>query len=215
MNKKIVALFVIILFFGVNRSFAQSESTSGSTLTIELTSSPNFSDGALLTPGFIKFRYFIAENMAVRLSTWVNANSNQEVPQTVLKHNYMTFRPGFEYHLSSNENLSPYFGVDFVFDLAQFSKHTSVGMPVTGAYDIDNIVNFTNRGYYTLGGYTFAGIDFYRSKRFYFGTEIGFEYGFTTHAQVNYGTQLFRDKTKTSQFNTVVSNTFRVGFMLF
>ncbi|MCB0497795.1 MAG: hypothetical protein KDC79_16760 [Cyclobacteriaceae bacterium] len=133
----------------------------------------------------IRARWFTSRNTAFRLNLFVGANSDTQITQQAdngleeLKDKSLTYainvRPGFEKHLKGTNRLSPYFG--FEGDIAyQSSIYKSESQNGT---DVNYIKTINDNGFFRLGANAIAGVDFYLSKKFYLGTELGFGVSFT------------------------------------
>jgi hypothetical protein len=212
MRKKILLFLTASFLLGNMGVFSQGQ---GGGITVELDGNLFVQDEILLTPTFLKARYFVSDEIAVRFTTWVDFSSHQNVPESTL--NFLSFaaRPGVEYHLASETGVfAAYVGAEIIFDYAEHSFDTTVDVPVTGAWSISNIQNFHNRGFMSFGGGLVGGADVYFGGTVYIGTEIGFAYKYTNHAEVLYGSDLYLGQSKSSQFYIDLSRIVRIGFMI-
>jgi len=211
--RKNIFLLSLAFFLGLNYLTAQ-ESNEGK-FSAELNCDLFVVDELSITPTFIKLRYFVNDEIAVRLTSWFHFNSEQRVPESTLNYSYFATRPGVEYHLASEPGTyTAYVGLEVILDNAAHSFDTKVGVPVDGAWNINDIRNFQNRGYFSYGAVLLAGAELYRGSSFYFGTEFGFAFTRTNHSEVNYGNELFLGKAKSASFAIDMSRLLRVGFTI-
>jgi hypothetical protein len=214
MRKTVTVLIIVMFWFSSNNIFAQDEAGLGGGISVELNCDLFVVDQLSITPTFLKARYFINNDIAVRLSTWFDFSSDQKVPESTLNYSYFTVRPGAEYHVSTHAGFyTAYVGAEAIINYADFNFDTKVGVPVTGAWNTSDIQNFYNRGYLTLGGTAFAGAELYKGSVF-FGTEIGLAYLYTSHAEVLLGNDLFLGQSKSAMFGIDLSRIVRVGVMI-
>lgn len=166
-------------------------------------------------PTYLKFRYFLDDKLALRFSTWFNFSSEQTVPESTWDFTSLKARPGVEYHFFRNEGVfSAYVGGEVILDHASHNFNTNAGAPIAGAWDIENIRNFENRGFFQTGVVGFFGLEFYRGSRFYAGTELGLGYAYTWHSEVNYGGELFLGSANSSTFGVDMSRMLRIGYRI-
>ncbi|MDX9848661.1 MAG: hypothetical protein RBT74_16900 [Tenuifilaceae bacterium] len=212
MRKLITAFLALLITMGNVSVFGQGQ---GGGITAELNGNLFVQDDLLLTPTYLKARFFISDELAVRFTTWVDFSSHQNVPESTLNFFSMAARPGIEYHVASEAGVfAAYVGAEIIFDYAQHSFDTSIGVPISGAWSISDIHNFQNRGFMSFGGGIVGGADVYFGGTVYVGTELGLAYKYTNHAEVLYGTELFLGKSKSSQFYIDLSRVIRIGFMI-
>lgn len=210
MRRKLLLFLTATLLLGNLCVFSQGQ---GGGVTAELNGNIFVQDETFITPTFAKFRYFISDALAVRLTGWVDFSSEQQVPESTYNYLYFSTRPGIEYHIASEAGVfSAYAGVEAIIDYSDRNLDTKVGVPITGAWEINNIQNYTNRGYMSFGGSVLGGADVYIGGSLYLGTEFGLAYIYTNHAEVLYGNDLFLGKSKSSSFKIDLSRVFRVGF---
>lgn len=211
MRKKLFLFLTTTLLLSSLSVLSQGQSGG---ITAELNGNLFVQDETFITPTFAKVRYFITDEIAVRLSGWANFASDQEKPESTFNYLYFSARPGAEYHLASEAGaFSAYVGAEIIIDYTDRSFDTQMGVPITGAWDITNIQNFTNRGFISYGGSLLAGADIYiGGGSLYLGTEFGLAYTYTNHAEVLYGNDLYLGKSKGSAFIIDLSRVFRVGF---
>lgn len=188
--KKFLLMAAVVLMGAVSAN-AQYK-PEAMTVTAELNYSPSISvtnqNGDFsLNRGFqlpeygAKFRLFLNENMAVRLKLGFSTNSTNEITYYDDTNNKeqerydktniteFSFMPGFEYHFSKYERVSPYVGAEIGF--------------LTGSYMTKTGENTENDDYtkirtpymgFALNAVT--GFDVYLCKGLYMGAELGLGY---------------------------------------
>jgi hypothetical protein len=218
MKKKILLIFTVMFWLGSQVAYSQEDGGQGgggNAITVELAGTPFIGDNIPVTPSFFKVRYFINDQIAARVSTWFSFSSDQVVPETSMNKSYFSARPGVEYHLATDPGVyTAYVGAEIILDHQRNHLHTNVGVPVAGAWNINDIRNYDNRGFFSYGINFVGGAELYRGKSVYVGTEIGLAYSMTNHSEVRYGGELFLGRAKTSQFNIDLSRFIRVGFAI-
>jgi hypothetical protein len=203
MKKLILSLLFVsaFAFIGFSQDDGSFKPTSGFTAEVNFipanTSMP-------ISMDYLKLRMFMSENLAFRLSFNFNMHkenfkNSPEGPsnlarETQNKYTVFGIIPGIEMHLGDLPKLSPYVGAEIGF----FMKSSKS--------KIDNYYNDVTNLYYTLEsegawwdgnttseiGYTqidfnlLLGTDYYFSKHFYTGVEIGFGLTNTTSKEVKY-----------------------------
>lgn len=121
-----------------------------------------------ITINQIRFRYFLGQKTAFRVSTMYSSTSNE--PSANVKVTRTNFELGFglEKHFGSFKNVSPFLGFDYV--AASNNRKVDEGFQsIFGALDLSG----TERGYIKSGGKVVLGVDYYPVKGFYLGTEFG------------------------------------------
>lgn len=215
MRKKNILLFIVLILAVSHSAFPLGKAGKGGGFTAEFNGDLFNDDKQFLTPSFFKLRFLVNEKLAFRLTTWVDFSSDQKVPESTLNYFYLAARPGIEFHIASSPgSYASYIGIEAIFDFANHNFETKLGTPVTGAWSIDDIKNFENRGYQSLGAVLVGGADIYKGGNFYFGTEIGLAYTRTKHAEVKYGSDLFLGECQTSTFKIDLSRVVRIGFLI-
>lgn len=193
MKKIVLAAMICLAFVGTTQ--AQYKPEAGS-FTTELQFTPmgnlvsNVNTSGLgisgapspifgLDLGF-KGRYFISDNLAVRLTLGFGNTTLKEVDynmysdgkeyEDVLKTKTSNFviAPGIEYHFAGFERLSPYVGAEFLF--GTLTNKTDF----TTSHNAD--YTKTKQKGTSLGINLVAGFDFYVYKGLYLGAELGFGY---------------------------------------
>lgn len=210
MRKKLLLVLTTLLLLGSSSVFSQD---SGIGITAEIDCDPSLASRFSSWPTFVKVRYFVTDDIAVRLSGWVEFESDQNAPESSRNELYFKARPGVEYHLASSPGVfAAYVGAEVIFDYAERNFDTKTGVPITGAWSINNINNYSSRGFMSLGASVLGGADIYIGGSVYLGTELGLAYTYTNHAEVLYGNDLYLGASKGSAFKIDLSRVFRVGF---
>ncbi|MDR0803040.1 outer membrane beta-barrel protein [Fluviicola sp.] len=137
---------------------------------------------SIVTPG-LRFRYFVTDNIAVRLSLgfnsakrtenfYQNENDNSGGSGTyVTKLGTTTIGIGAEYHFKGTGRLSPYAGLDINFGMGKFStdgKQTDGNTWVSADYAEKSVQKTGGFGIGLVGG-----TDYYFVENFYLGVELG------------------------------------------
>lgn len=142
----------------------------------------------------VRFRYFLTDNIAARVTLGINATSSTdyvyETPgdltspngEVSAKSNAWNAAIGAEYHFAGTDRLSPYAGLDIMFGGA---KDTDEGTDVdflTGTYEAGS--SYTIEDPSSLFGVALVfGTDFYFAENFYVGLEMGMAWtNYTTKA---------------------------------
>lgn len=216
MRKKSFLTFIMAIWLGCSSLYSQSFGGGGGTGGIS--ADINFDlftvDELSIMPSFLKVRYFVTDNIAARVSTWFDFESDQRVPESTLNFSYYAVRPGVEYHMYSSSSAGAYVGAEIIYDRAKHDFDTKVGVPVTGAWDINDIRNFENRGFTSLGAVLLGGGEIYKGGSFLIGTEMGVAFSTTKHDEVKYGADLFLGESRTKSISIVTSRLLRLGFMI-
>lgn len=207
---KRIAVLLSLLAFGFSAANAQFK-PEGMSFATELNYSPGgvTLDGAFgLSQYGAKFRFFINPNMAVRLSLGLNTSSDKDVTyfdnagttyQQVLRRTSTGFSimPGFEYHFSKYERISPYVGAE-VGLLTQARKEKT-----TNTRNSDMTQTKTNG--IGFGVNAFTGVDIYLCKGLFLGVELGLGYNSlrTNGAETTSTVSGTTTENKIDDFNTV------------
>lgn len=151
----------------------------------------------------IKVRYFIADNLALRVAFNVNSTkksndksnvygANPTSFSEVLKSTTLGLNVGFEKHFKGTKRLSPYLGAEMGVASKRSSQDTKSGtseLNVKGGWWTTQYIDFGNGGYYPqinlieraytqFGLNAIGGFDYYVARHFYVGYEFAF--GFTS-----------------------------------
>ncbi|MFD3001130.1 hypothetical protein ACFS7Z_12200 [Pontibacter toksunensis] len=142
----------------------------------------------------LKFRYFAAQNLAVRLGMNGSRVSNVSENSNPYGTNSYRFKDerssttigmnlGVEKHFTGTKRLSPYLGADFAIVKKSTEQEINEGQvttTITGGWreftPYQNGYSYTyhERGYTTYGINLVTGFDFYMAKNFFFGYEMNF-----------------------------------------
>lgn len=147
----------------------------------------------------IRARYFVADNIAVRLTFGMNKtsetfnyfeteNTNTGASGTEInKVGGWNLALGGEYHFAGTDRLSPYAGLDIMFGggstTSEWSNYDGFGY--NADYKRDTEAKTSD-----LGVNLVAGTDYYFAENFYIGMELGIGFGSTT---VKEGTDVSSD----------------------
>lgn len=219
--RKILLSFLALLLMSFPL-WAQSGSEGGGagagSVTVEFTGSPfnaggvSLGQGAgnmFLSPGVVRVRYFLDDALAIRLSSWANMRSSQTTADVVENIAFYSIRPGAELRLGGNNKVSTYVGGELVFENRITSMESSSMPAITGATSL----NGANRGFWQAGVMAVAGADYYFNSRLYFGVEVGLQYAFRTNNDVVSEDIILHKSTSSHNFNSILSNTLRLGFI--
>lgn len=177
----------------------------------------------------IRFRYFLQDNIAVRLTVGVNNTKETEnfyegpgvtegaSGEFITKNNVWLAAIGGEYHFAGTDRLSPYAGLDIGFGS---NKITGEGTNSDGS---TYIADYSEEGELpqTLFGINLvAGTDYYFAENFYIGLEMGFLWLSRTDKEgelsVTSGgtttTEAVRTETKVTTFSNNVIGNLRLGW---
>ena len=130
----------------------------------------------------IRFRYFLQDNMAVRVTLGVdndktvdNYFENEQdntgaAGEYITKNGSWALAVGAEYHFDGTDRLSPYAGIDIMFGGG--SNTTEGNMSDGTGYVADYSESSENKSS-MLGVNLVAGTDYYFAENFYAGLELG------------------------------------------
>ena len=152
------------------------------TISTELSYSPGgATDGGFSLPEYgAKVRLHLNENMAVRLNLGLNtstnktttfykdANQKEQERYSRTTQTTFSFMPGFEYHFTKYERISPYVG-------GEIGLLTSTTKTKSDNTEDDNYTE-TKRPGLGFGVNVFTGVDVYLCKGLYMGFELGLGY---------------------------------------
>ena len=199
----------------------QAQKQMGDEHNIEVSFTPF--GGSPIDGSTIKYRNFLEDNRAFRLSIGLSASTDVHAwaqagellaadpvsPELTMtsQSSAWLFAPGYEFHFDGMDNLSPY----IAFELPITIGNRKDSQTLWGAGDIDDVVqpdnwvNFdlTNEQGYTRWGLNMLfGADYYFSDAIYLGFEAGIGFGKTTFGKHNISTS---DETA---FNILFNNAF-------
>lgn len=188
MKQLTIALSLIALFVGMGNP-SQAQKFEAEEISVEL-QGPNFNRTQTLAIDGLRGRYFLSNTSALRANLDINFNSRSTINQqaqgsqkeleSTRSSFFIDFRPGYEFHLSGTDRLSPYFGAELpVVHGSQTSKtERQVGTNVEE--------RTTNEGFVRIGLNGVAGADYYFAEKLYLGVEVnlGFRYTINTDIEV-------------------------------
>lgn len=212
--KKIITLFALLPYVSL---FAQDEQErlkpEQKSISAELNIIP-FSNNPVNMP-YLRARYFIKENMAVRVGFSISGRTENPNKDTEGKTFTYNLRPGFEYHFKGNRKISPYVAAELDYAVKKSTYKTNSQQ--TGNVTIDGVINQNGdeQGFNRFGANLLAGIDIYLIKRLYIGFELGFGYSksnFVDIKVVQNGTPNNFDGQKISSYGPTLNRAFRLGF---
>ena len=158
--------------------------TKGTVTTeVGLTGGLNNTDFDLNT-GVLKFRYFLKDDLGLRLGFATNSNKTEEIDNSDLtnvatlinKRSDLTLNLGVEKHFAGSDRLSTYAGADLLIGFTGASTEyteNAYSYNVDGANDSNVSGNFTNNGGNYFGLRLLTGADYYIAKKVFLGVEAG------------------------------------------
>lgn len=189
--KKFIAISILIICASAFANAQDYKPVAGN-VAIEVNFTPL--SAAPIGLNYLKARYFVADDLVFRLGLDIRMHSSKSEPTNatdpaVLDEEKMSYTqfglmPGIEKHFGKWERFSPYIGAEIGFT-TKSSKYeftdndANVTSEVKGAW-----ADGSNRAFTTFGINALAGADFYFTKKFYLGTEIGFGFASTTEKEV-------------------------------
>jgi outer membrane protein W len=146
-----------------------------------------------LNNGGVKFRYFLKDDLGLRLGLGIHNDKNEDVigvtpgmSTETEKNSNLSLKLGAEKHFAGSERLSTYAGADLVI---AFGKETFDDVQENGDYD-----KFEQKN----GGFgvnVFTGADYYITKKVFLGVEAG----------LNFMTNKLKDASNTNKTGAVVT----------
>jgi outer membrane protein W len=175
----------------------------------------------------IRYRYFVQDNIAVRVTLGVHNSSSTDnffefgdgtggTGSFENKSSNLNFSIGGEYHFGGTDRLSPYAGLDIMLGSG---KVTTDGTNSDGATFIDTYTETSEAKSSMFGVNLVAGTDYYFAENFYLGLELGL--GWTSNTQkegeatTGFGgttTKSVTAESKSSGINTGAVGSFRLGW---
>ncbi len=200
-----------------------AQKPTGGTVTAEVGLQGAINNITVLPPvEGARFRYFLGDNLAVRLGLNLNSqsrtNRDYENPDGTggvgeEKHSFFLFgfRPGAEYHFAGGEKLSTFAGTYFILDITS-AKTTrtnyvnNVGYTPNFNQTVDGQSSIGNKGT-TFGLGLYSGFDWYFIQKVYLGVEWGINFATISEGDVTI--------TTSAGGNTMVTKTAgnRLGFI--
>ncbi len=178
-NMKKIILILASLFFTFMYANAEYRPGKGDFSTEMYYSPGGSTDGQFALPEYgAKARMFLNDRMALSLNLGVNASSTTEVETDYIPESWreknsvfaITLMPGFEYHFTRFERVSPYFGAAVGFGYG-YTRAISSNVSETDYYQSTLPV-------VSLGWMLTSGVDVYVCKGLYLGLEFGLGYEF-------------------------------------
>ncbi len=182
--KKVTLLLALILVVSFG-SVAENKPSAGD-VSLEVNFVP-FST-APIQLDFIKGRFFLSDNMAVRLGFLFdissvgnslpdpnNINNIEKEKERIID---FGLTPGIEIHFPVGERVSPYFGAEIGFLTRSYKYEYNTN------FNNDRIVQTGLNGFTSIGLNLVAGADLYLYKGLYLGAEFGFGFSSTSFPDV-------------------------------
>ena len=180
----------------------------------------------------LRLRYFVADNIAVRLSLGMSTSKTvdnfyeNEIDNTGGAGTYevkngnindgWNLAVGGEYHFAGTDRLSPYAGLDVKFG---GGKSVMTGDMSDGTTWIDQYTEETTASFFTLGLNLVGGADYYFAENFYVGMELGLGFnsrtdkvGEATTTLAGVSVTSSSNEAKSSSFGNNVVGNFRLGW---
>ncbi len=166
-----------------------------SPFSLEVSLGQSFGGGSsLITAPGIKFRYFLNQNMAIRVGLNYASASYEEnfaengdgsgaLGTVTMKMSSFDFKAGIEYHFASTKRLSPYVALDIALGSGSM-KDDGDNSDGSGYF-----LNYTYSEEYktsSFGTSLNAGMDFYIVKNLFVGAEFGFGMVWNTEKEGTY-----------------------------
>lgn len=186
------------------------------------------SDLKLADGGLLKFRYYMKDDLALRMGLNISSQSEMEkfyktdntAYGTEQFHEFgIALNIGVEKHFKGTRNLSPYVGGDVLF--SNYSTRYQETDLNGGSYRAGYSYSEKSPANIGFGVRAIAGADFYITKNVYLGAEFGLGFLLT-----NEGNITIKSKTPTSETTTTIKGTgsafsfapavntgFRIGFV--
>ncbi len=206
--KKLILSFLFISAFAFI-TFGQEMQDNGSYKpTSGFTTEVNFVPANTSMPismDYLKLRMFMSENMAIRLGFNFNMRSEKyenlppvgsTAPIEKTKNSYTIFGivPGIELHMGDMPKLSPYVGADLGFFLKSskteitnwgnenYTYESNGAWSTAGIYPVPTVLS--EQGYTQIVFNLVLGTDYYFSKHFFTGIEIGLGLENTSYKEI-------------------------------
>lgn len=201
-----------------NDSYKPTEGTV--TTEVSLIGGLNNANFALNT-GALKFRYFLKEDLGLRLGfatnsnkeTSINNNNPNNVKTTIDKNSNFTLNLGVEKHFAGSNRLSTYGGADLLLNIeGASSEETANNFSKT----VEGASAGGKFGGTSFGVRLFTGADYYIAKKVFLGVEagIGFLAGTQDDIVTNETGQPEQNVAggKNSGITTAISGGVRIGY---
>lgn len=210
--KKLILSIAVLATAGT--MFAQRPMEGANPFSLEGELSLNSAAGSTFAAPTIRLRYFVMDNLAIRVGGSFNSQTEREyfygseaTPQDysdsigilTSKSSGYTFSLGASYHFSQLEKLSPYVGVDFVMGGASYRM---MGDRTNGTTWQDDLTWESKAPAMHIGGRLVAGVDWYFAENLFLGAE--FSWGVTS---ITYKDQYLKVTTdgETTEIETPVT----------
>lgn len=139
----------------------------------------------------IRYRYFLQDNIAVRVSLglnnskvtrnfYENGDGTGGTGEFINTNNGLTFAIGAEYHFAGTDRLSPYAGLDIMLSSGNVS---SEGTNSDGTVFVADYSETTEAKRSGFGVALVAGTDYYFAENFYAGLELGLMWASSTQKE--------------------------------
>ena len=197
--KKVLLTAIAVFAFGFANAQNSTTTTSDykptkGTVTTEVSLTGGVNNANFnLNNGGVKFRYFLKEDLGLRLGLGVHNKKFEDIsnvtPNILTKTDKvsdLTLKLGAEKHFAGSERLSTYAGADLVIG---FGKKTSDNVKENGDYN-----NFEQKNS-SFGVNVFTGADYYITKKVFLGVEAG----------LNFMTNKFKDTTASTKVGATVT----------
>jgi len=187
--RKTLVLAILLITGGV-----WAQKPTGGTITAEVGLQGAINNLAITPIGGARLRYFLGDNLAVRLGLnlqnqsrtnrdFENPDGTGAVGEEKETFFLFGFRPGVEYHFAGGEKLSTFAGAQIIVDIA--SAKTTRTNYMGGTY----MANFSQtvegqsslgNGGTTIGFGLYSGFDWYFTEKVYLGVEWGLNFANTS-----------------------------------
>jgi outer membrane protein W len=176
MNMKVLMSAMLVGASTVAMAQKPSESNPSS-LEVQL----NLTSGSTVVSPTLKYRYFIADNLAVRFGVGFNSTTEENnyaenpdgtgaVGTQEIKTNEWSVAPGIEYHFAGTDRLSPYLGLAVSIGGGKYSEEWTNS---DGDSYVNNLNATVDLPFSTFGVSLLAGVDYYFAENFFAGVELG------------------------------------------
>ena len=189
--KKVLLTAAAVMTFGLMN--AQEETTSAykpvtGTITTEVNLNGGLNNANFnLNTGALKFRYFLKDDMALRLGLGINSDKNETVDNSdptnvatlINKNSNNLINLGIEKHFAGSERLSTYAGADLLIGFKGASAEVTANgysLNVDGANIDPATGDYEGNASTDLGFRLFTGADYYITKKVFLGVEAGLNF---------------------------------------
>lgn len=172
--------------------------------------------GTPLSIPYLKGRYFISDNLAVRLGLDIKYQHNAPTKDLTQNMFQMSIVPGIEKHFAGTGRLSPYIGGEVNVGFTSSSTDATVGgttNTIKGAWTDSTGAGVANRGNFHLGVNLLAGTDYYFAKHFFAGLEMGYGFMMTSTSDITVNGTVTSKGGSNFGLGSNVLGTIRLGFV--